>query len=515
MEASSDILNLAPILIAFVVIVALLGALKGFTRGISRQLIRTITVVASIFIAFFAATGCYTALISFLEGKTMADVSEWIANTFRIGSETDISWLNNIDIETLKLVLTLPMALIIMPVIFVVAFITVSGFMLIVHAILSALFGFSKKRNNIMTRLLGMGLGLVQGLVVAGILLTPIVGIGTTVEEAVTVLNEQAPNEDSTDSINKTYDKYVKSVSDNILFKAYSNLGINAIYKSIATVDIDGSDFDTTTLIPDIAIITGEITDLKGCDYKNLTPEHENSINSIIDTVDNNVYLKRVFAGTIKTFAYFYEAKDGAILQLGEPIDSIINTAMTIFQTTDETTVISDLTTIKDVYFTLSRDGVLNSFDSGSDALLNALTKRDEAGVTTVNKVTTTINKNERTKPLTKLITQISISVMSKQNGMDESTAATYDSVVADINQNAIKIDKNSYPTEEEYVAAVSASLDETFKRNNMNVEKNIVDDMAKHIADNYSDKDEITDEEANDIILSYYDAYLKNNESQ
>ncbi len=506
----STVMTLIPIiLLALVAVLALVGALKGLSRGISRQIIRTITVIASAVISFFISKGTYTGIMNALEGKTMEDIITWL-NEKNLAGGADISWLANLDMETVELLLTLPLALIIMPLIFVMAFVLISALMLIIHAILCALFGLSKRRNTALTKVLGMALGLIQGLAVAGIILMPIVGISATVEQSVTILNEEAPEEKSTASLNDAYNKYIKAFSENAAVKSYGTLGVKALYKSIATVDIDGEKFDTTLLIPDVATVTVEAMQLKGCDFKKLTPENESNVDSIIRVVEEDEYLKRVAAGVVKTAGHFFEAKGSTTFKLGEPIDSILLTAMKIFTTTDSTTVVADFKTIRDVYFTLSRDGILLSFDQGSDALLSALTQRDAEGNTTVNKVITTINQNERTKPLTTLITQISISVISKQTGIDESTVQTYDNVISGINAGAIKIDKSSYSTEAEYVSAVSNSLDTTLKENNINVEPEIVDEMAQYIADNYSDKDEITNEEANDIILSYYDAYLK-----
>ncbi len=503
-------INLAPILLVFVAIVIIISAIKGFTRGISRQVIRMITIIASIVLSFIIARSLYPSLIKFLDGKTMSDVIAQIARFGIFGGEAELDWLNNLDIETIELALTLPMALIIMPFTFVAAFLSISAVLLIIHAILCALFGLSKSKNNAFTRLLGLVLGVVQGAVVAGILLTPVVGICSTVGEAVDVLNEDAPTENTTAMLTETYDKYLSSIGDNTLFKAYSTLGVSEIYISIATVDIDGTEFDSTKLIPDVAMICGKAFELKGCDYKKLSSENEESITAIVNTVDGNAYIEKVCAGTIKTFANFYTSIAGNEARFGEPIDSIVLTSMDIFKETDETAVVADFTTIRDVYFILSRDNVLIAYDNGSDALLAALTQRDTEGVTTISKVIDTINKNERTKKLTTLMTQLSIAVIGKQAGLDDKTLTLYNNFVADLNNGPIKINKSSYATEEEYIAAISESLGETFTKNNMSVESEITYDMAKYISENYGDKNEITNEEANDIILSYYDSYLK-----
>ena len=98
---------------------------------------------------------------------------------------------------------------------------------------------------------------------------------------------------------------------------------------------------------------------------------------------------------------------------------------------------------------------------------------------------------------------------MSQQAGISENAQATYDNIKASINKDILSIKKEDYATDEEYVTEVSCALDNTLKENNITLEKEIVDSMAQYVTDNYSDIDEITDEQVNDIILSYYDAYL------
>ncbi len=507
--------NLASILFAFIAVLAIIGALKGLSRGISRQVIRTITIVASALIAFFISTATYTEIVKFLDGKTMQDLIDVLAGAGVMGNTDDLQWLANLDMETIELVLTLPMALIIMPIIFVIVFVPVSAILLIVHGILCALFGFSKKKNNGLTRILGMVLGLIQGAAVAGLLLMPVIGITNTVRETVTVLNEEAPEEESTKVLTETYNTYVKGISDNVIFKMYGAFGINSLYKSIATVKMDGESFDTTKLIPDLAMIVGESANLQDCDFKKLTPENEASINAMLEIMESDLYLKKVCAGAMKTAAHFYESETESSANLGEPMDSIMAVAMQILKTTDSSTVMGDLSTIRDVYFILSRNDVLLSFDSGSDALLEALTRRDAGGETTVRKIISTINQNERTRPLTTLMTQISISVISQQSSLGDDVIETYNNVIGDLNADVISIDKAVYATEGEYVAAVSESLDGALKKNNINLESEIVNEMAQYISDHYSDKNEITQEEANEIILSYYEAYLNNQISQ
>ena len=159
--------------------------------------------------------------------------------------------------------------------------------------------------------------------------------------------------------------------------------------------------------------------------------------------------------------------------------------------------------------FILSREGVFASFESGSDAMFDAFTVRDAEGKTTINKVIDTINANERMKSLVTLMTKFSVSIMAGQLGVDGDMLETYDKVKSGITDKVLSIDKNSYATKEEYVSAVSSALGTTLKENNIELDKEVVDNMAQYYADNYSDKTEISDDEINDIILAYYNAQL------
>ena len=71
---------------------------------------------------------------------------------------------------------------------------------------------------------------------------------------------------------------------------------------------------------------------------------------------------------------------------------------------------------------------------------------------------------------------------------------------------------------EEIYVAEVTDILSTALTQNNVDIEADIIDDMAQYIYDNpdtisvgdEDDDGELSDEEMNNLILSYYDVYLE-----
>lgn len=511
-------INISLVLLGFIGVLALVGALKGLSRGISRQTVRTLTVIAAAVISFILAKSCYTLMSDFFEGKTTEDVLIFLTDNGILSAGQDLSLIKNVDLKIIELLLALPMAVIIMPFVFVICFILTSALLLIVHWILSAIFGFKKRRNNAVTRLLGMALGLIQGVVVAALILMPVVGIGNSVSESVAILKEETSGEQSTADIIELYDTYVKEIVEDPVVTVIGKCGGNLLYRGIATVEIDGKDCDMTKLLPDVTLIVSKGIKIGSADFTNLTPENEQTINELLDVLEGSQYLSEIVAGAVRSVAN--ACSNGAVeLPLEPPFDTFVDSAISIFTTTDTTNLHTDLDTISEVLFILSRDGVFSAFDSGSDALLDIFTKCDANGDTTIKRIVNTINKNERIKPLVNLITKLSVSVMADQIGMDENTADAYENIKTGINEKVMKINKADYATEDEYVDALSDSLHETLNENNVQLEKGIVDNMAQFIADNYSDKTEIADDEIDEVILSYYDAYIdymeENSETQ
>lgn len=495
-------------IIGLVAVLGIIGAFKGLRRGISRQIVRTLTIIASGIISFVISTAAFERISVYLDGKTMADIKQLLINKGVFFTSENFALIENFDVHTLELILAIPLSLIIMPLIFVILFILISGVMLIAHWLLSAIFGFRKRRNNFFTRILGMGLGFMQGVAVAGLILMPVIGIGVSASESIAALNSESPEDETTVMLTEKYNTYIKGTVESPTFKFLEKYGMNALYTKIATVNIDGKPCDMTKLTPDITMVVSKAVDLKGADFKNLTSENEATIKGLLDTVEKNAYLTEILADSANALSQAYT---GGVfnIEIREPFNSVIDSAVSIFNTSDSSNIHADLDTLADVLIILSRDGVLSAFDKGSDAMLDVLTKRDANGETTVNRVVNTINSNERTKSLVTLITKLSVTVMSQQSGISENAQETYDNIKLSINNDILSINKEDYESEEEYVAEVSSALDNTLKENNITLEKEIIDTMAQYVTDNYSDIDEITDEQANDIILSYYDAYL------
>ena len=490
-----------------VLVLGIIGALKGLSRGITRQIVRTITVVGSAALAIWLTKVAYSNyFLPFFDGKTTGDIIIEIQGLGIIPAETDISLLANFDADTLRYLLTLPIALIVTPLAFIILFIIISALALIIHAIVCGLLGFTKKRNNPITRVLGMAVGAIQGTLVALLLLTPIIGYGQVYSETVAVLNEQMPESEATETLTATYDSYVKETIEHPMISFARNIGVDTLFDLLVTVRVEEDlDMTMTDEIPTIASIYADVMQIKGAEWKSLTPEQEAAVKSIITKIDSNDYLATILSGAISGAAKSYSAGAFNIGEIPEPFGTLINEAIGIFETSDRNNFAGDLDTITDVYFVLSRDQVFVAFEQGTDAMTKVFTTRDNSGKTPINHVIDVINSNPRIKPLVSMVAKLSVSLMAETLDLGADGANLYENVSNGLNAT-LAIKKDDYATEEEYVAAVSNSIDATLKENGITgVAPEVVDQMAQYVSDNNLTENGATPE---DIILTYADAY-------
>ena len=488
---------------------ALIGAIDGFNQGISRGVIRFVTIIASVVLAIMGSKFLYGKVMEALGGMTIEDIYSTLTNYI---PGVDLSIILNFDVETVLHIIAIPLSLIVLPMVFTLAFILIAAIMKLVHVILCGIFGLSKTRNNAFTKTLGLFLGLVQGVAVAAVLIMPIIGIGTSATAAINELNEKAPEDQSTVELTNAYNTYVKDFAENPVATTLGSLGMNSMYEYIVTVEVCGAQTDMTTLMPDAATLYIKGASLSGFDWKHPTPEQKQTLREMNDVIEANPYFSGISAGLIRGGSKTITSGNFPIFSFPEPFNTIVNEALSIFHTSTKDNLHTDVDTLLDVYFLLADVGVLESLETNSENVLGVLTAKDSDGKTAINRIIDTINANERMKPLVTLFTKLSLSIMSDQLGLGEEVVDTYENVKGGLNE-ALQITKDG-KSEEEYIEEVSASLDTTLKENNIELEPEIVDTMAEYIADNFTAGETLTDEEINDIILNYYDAYLEYQES-
>ena len=200
--------------------------------------------------------------------------------------------------------------------------------------------------------------------------------------------------------------------------------------------------------------------------------------------------------------------------EVEEPVKTLLTDILSVFESSTKEYIGEDIDTFRALFYLLSDEGVLASVSGegseGDGDMLKLLSKTDAEGKTVIQRAINILSANERTKPIVSSLTKIALSGMAGELGGEagEEIVEIYDGVKEGLNE-LIKIDKDSYETEEEYRGAVAESLNETLLEHDIQLTTDVVEGLADHVVDNYGDLEEISDEQITDIILEYYGSYV------
>ena len=138
--------------LGIVALFVIFQALICFGRGTSRSIMRLITIGAAAVCAFFGACILGRAI---LPEKTLSSIIPF-------------------EVGVLQPILDASLSQVLVPLFFLALFFLFSWILLLPHKLLCGILGFSHKRNNIVTRLGGIVVGIVHGAVTAMVVLLPI-----------------------------------------------------------------------------------------------------------------------------------------------------------------------------------------------------------------------------------------------------------------------------------------------------------------------------------------------------
>ena len=496
-------------ILGFFALLILIGALKGLRRGFARQVIRTITVLMAFVISILITRILQGALESWLYSQSISDL---------ITSDGGItSVIAGVSQSTVEYVLAIPLYLIILPVIFVLLFMITSLLTGWIHLFLCKIFRFHKwNTKRASSKLFGALLGALQGLAVATVCVSPFVGLASSISVAV----REMPEGEAKDTVVSVYNESIGAYTDDPIIEALNTFGAGSVYSIFTTAEINGSSYDMSKEIigPTLKLVSA-VTGIAEIDWQNITEEDKTTLNILVEVSEESPYMATILSDILSSLAASYKNGSVGVATSGLAKD-LVEAFLSVFEGIDADSLSGTLAVIRDTLVMLSDEGAVAALgDSSADLtkISDIFAKKDAEGKTLIDRLTAKLRENERTAHLVSTITKISITAMS-QNLSDglggiEVDEETYENVKEGLS-DVVNIKKDEYETEEEYVGAISDSLNSTLVDNGIELDKALVDDMAQHVADNFGDKENLSDEEIDSIILSYYAAYLENQNS-
>lgn len=360
-------------------VLMLLGALAGLRRGITRQTVRFLTIIVSILISFFAATGITNGVLGYFDGKTLEEAITQLAGAEALEGMDGIvlAILNGISPAAVQQILALPFALFLAPIAFMLVFIVVSALMGIVHKIVSGACGFTKRKNNALTRLLGFVLGGLQGIIVTAVILVPVSGVlgmvGDTVAqverlEDTAMASTGDEGDDTSDEFDMAaildiYDEYLRDAVESPVLKLTNTLGGELLSKQISTVKIAGKKQDVRETIPALVEIAVDAMGLADLDINNLTQDDKDTIKGLVDKVMNQPLTSTIIVEGFRAAAGAVESGAIDLSELEAPLDDIVSAAVSVYADSTVDTVKSDLTTFCEVFFIVADSDIIKNPD--------------------------------------------------------------------------------------------------------------------------------------------------------
>jgi hypothetical protein len=509
---------------ALIGLLALSGILFGAKRGFSKSVIRLVTVAASAIGSFY--------IVKWLLGVILENASKFTDGGTRSLEETlyamDAEFeslipaylkmmLAEISSETALTIVMMIVALVLSPILLITIFQLLKGISYLIYNLLAGLTGAISYGKGVISTLFGAIVGLVQGLLVAAVIIFPISGLCGIAMDA------KAPLLESSDTPNKyienAYSTVIDDLADNPVFDLVDKIGGNKLYKDMMTVKMNDSEIYMGDECLGFVKLGTDIVPLveAGFDWKNPTPDQRKALERIVIDVGDDELVAALTSELMRGLAKTVQANK-LTLGLNGATDTLVNDVMTMFATSTKDTIEGDLDVTVDVYFIMCDRSLFTSFDNSEHVDMNTLlTEKDANGDTIANAIIKRLNQYDRAQPIVASFTKISLTVMHGSGSFGEDADALYENVKGDI-ANALSHNKSDFETEEEYKEAVTSDVDKALAENNITLEADVKQDMVDYIADRYGDYEgEITDAEINDAILSYYDSYakLKENSSE
>ena len=517
---------------------ALWGAFQGFRRSIFRQVIHVVVTFITAVIAFSLTSGaCDAILQSFIDltpAEFVAALEQSLLENGVVLTEEVKGVLATFDMATIGYALALIINTIAAPAVFAILF----GLIALVGKIVTSVLCFFVPKGQTLTyKILGVVGGVLEGALIAGVVLLPLVGWVNIAGGAVDVIRENAPADDEAAvEIVEFYDEIVLPLEKHAIFQMVGGLGGDAALEKIATVEIDGQKKDLRNEFNVVIKLGYDISKLSETDFLALTEGDKSIIDGIVDECDSSIIVSRITCGVVNGIA---DAISGGVIpvQVTDTYYNILMEAVAILgsEKTNPATLGQNLTTFKNIYYTLSDNGVLAVFKQSEDGatategdITAALTNKDENGDTVLNKIINELDKNENTRSLIPLVGKLAMAALYDSLGIPEGSEEAYEQVKETI-QEVLTVDTsdpNAKETIEESLTETLESIGITVSDNGAEgtISSEAIEVMAEYVMEKQDeikekleqeniDIENISDADILNVILSYYTNFLEGNQ--
>ncbi|MBR2930199.1 MAG: CvpA family protein [Clostridia bacterium] len=503
--------------VAIVFIVACM--LGGFSRGMYSTALRLLCIILAAWLSIEAIHLATDYIHSMMAGETVETVITRFWPDYTTSVDPFIrDVIHCFDAETVERVLVMVIAIAVIPVAFIVVFILAAILTSMVSGLLSGILMLGRRPSGV-SSLVGGIIGAVQGALIAAVFILPVAGLADVARDSRTHLIEDKDPVVS-DFVEMVYTDYLDPVIDNQIVNLLLDIGGEDIYDDILTVKVGDEEVHMKKEFAVMAEIAADAVPLfhpQIFNWENLTEGDKRAITTILADVGEDPYTANTIAGILRAAA---KANADDVFNLGfeEPFGSFLDEFIGVFDNVTSETVNEDLSTFVEVYFILNDYGILNHFFHATESEFRPeeLLAADKDGKTIVTHVTDALSANPRTAHLVTSLTKFSFQIMADSvgnvlpEGVDtdqiyEDVKVGMEDVLASVNNPDIPPEekKDVVKTELNNALVNAGVLSEETK-----LDDEVMDVISDHIMTEFEGKEELTDDDINSAILSFYNKY-------
>lgn len=499
---------LAYVGVAFLALVILYIAFKmlfGMLRGTWRQLISTGCTLLAAIIAYFSSTNLATKIVDGLGAENIGKLVPYLENYIPDAGKYVDGFFDSFGDEFISRLFAIPSALILAPIMMATLFVVLHLLFKLVKAIVVAVVKV-KKADGSPSRLGGVLLAIVEAVIVITMLIVPLSGVLGIVDDVYTGAIELTDEED-VGEMSGVYERIISPMTKNPIVRLGNSLGSERMYKNLSVVKIGEEKINISEEVVGVShMFVADVPTLFETNYLSLNENDKEAIDNITAALCESEYLTNIIVNLLNGAAVAIENGD-INLNIGGAYESLFDSLVDFLASATRESLVTDINTVKEIYYTISDSGILEAVLNGAD-VMELLQERRQQGDDTVKKIVEILKKNERTSSMITSMTEALISTLSNNIQLGDDVTITYDELKGEMN-NLLSVKKEDYETDSEYMEALSGTLDDTLRNHGIELEKEIVDSIAEYVDKEYAGKEEFTDEEFNDVLLHYYDAYL------
>lgn len=465
--------------IAILLLSALLGGLSGLRRKFKMTLGKTLSLV----LAFLGAL-----ILTKLICTGDIGIADKLSSLVEDGGANEI-----IAFESFNTALSYYGAMFLAPFVFLVIFLVLKLILSIVAKIVFKILPLFKGMNGLADRLIGVGLGIINGVIIAIVVLMPFVGTVKTLDTVVRRVDELST--ESEDEGTNEILEFTDAISNHGGGKVVLTLGGQAMYDLTTSVKYEGERLvlaDEMTNLFDIANCVVLLTD----DVENYGNAQVEAFHKSADDLAKSKLLANLASDIISTASEKWlnneEFMGISSINAGEMMDPTINSVLKVFSTSTADNISSDFHTVGNVFKVLAENDVFKN-TGNSEEMLSLLGKK---GV--VSGVVDAIDANERMVPIGDEIRALSVRSLASVLGIPEGEDEEYNALmgnIADVMNNASEAEKHE---------TVKAGVVDALSNYGVEVEGEAADEITNSLITDLGDKENVTDEDVKEFFAFY-----------